>query len=1645
MIITPRVRTSVLVCILIVSSSISFAQDLFEMMNDPNANYFEVQRVAERYFKKNGTGKGSGYKLFKRWEYLQSANFDDQGNIYGDPYVIQERKNFKSLNAAKYEQLPESETGNWIEIGPFTWKRTSSWSPGLGRITAIAVESTQQNLIYAGSPGGGLWKSIDAGESWTPLTDNADNLNIWSIAIDPSNNNIVYVGNNASQVLKTTNGGATWTNVGSAISGTPRSILINPSNTSIIMAATTSGIWRSTNAGSSWTKVSSVRTEDLIYKPNSTSVVYACGNEFQKSTNGGTSWTKITNGFVSTERLKVAVSADEPNWVYLIQKSGSKFGRIYRSTNSGTSFSVRVDNSGSSSVLDGILTQAGRDMAIAVSPTNADEVHIAGMNYAKSTNGGSSFSLLATWSSPSDPSYIHADVEVLRFVNNTLWAGSDGGIYRSQNHGDNMEDLTRNGLNVRQLYRIGISQNDPLVIVGGSQDNGTTVVKTIDQEFNCWLGADGMECFVDHSNSNIIYGTSQNGTLYKSTNGGTTRFNLSKPGDFDGNWVTPFEIDPINASIIYSGYSDLYKHSSGGQGGSWQNISNNVDFGGKLNDIAIAPSDNKYIYVARSSKLWRTKNGQATNPTWTEVSGFSGTVSYITVDPNDPEHVVITNSSSRVHESFNAGSSWTNIKGNLPSIGAQCVAMDAESNNGIYVGMQVGVYYTNDNISGWIPFDVGLPNVQTREIEINYSEKQMFIATYGRGIWQSGIYGIETNGVVANFSANKTSTCTNETVTFTNSSTGVGINSYSWDFGAGANPATALGIGPHNVSYTTSGLKTVALTVSNGSNSNNKTVDEFIDIKSCGAFGGVPHPIPGRVQAEEYDEGYNGVGFSDSDASNQGGQFRTDDVDVEETTDVGGGFNVGWTETGEWLEYSVDVASAGTYDFSFRLASLTGAGELSLDLDGIEIIGAVEATNTEGWQTFDDVAVTGVVLPEGEHVIRINFIEGSVNINHFTVSKQVIQGCWLTEEFNDVNTDFFSTVAPFSFAEANDRAIITTLGHDEWDFLFYELNQSGITELLDLSTYLASKLQVRLKASSELVIRISLVDENNVVAQNDELLLSNTVELTDEFQVVEIDFSSYLLDQYIALGPLDSTKIKYISFQINPGFATLPITTPNQTYDEAFAGDIIIDWIRIGEDCQDCNAQANGTAFIDDCGVCAEGNTGNSENETCADCAGLPDGEAFIDLCNECVGGATGLFPNTCATGPVVHYTFEEGIGGETEDQAFVNDGVFSGQPEWGSDGEDGTLTFSGSSDFIGIKNYFVSGANYPGYSVLVWIRTNESGNQIIASFDRSDFWRLEINGDGAGDGQVGWDVVSDGAITDFGSTARIDDGEWHHVVGVFDNGNMLIYIDGQLDGSIAASGSLIGNASQTRYGFVGIGSEAATELGTTGPNNYFNGDMDEFMIFEYALTAQQILDIKNETDPITRYTIQIESSGEGTVSPTGQVIVEQGQNLELQMNANTGSGVYDVLVGGSSVGAHNSYVLQDIREDQTVEVDFRQIDCNEEIGGNAYVDACDNCAGGTTGVIPVDDPAGCVVASLSDVRESDVQLFPIPAHDAMEIVIPGEFSSAYRLIDIEGVTVQKGTIQNNGKLQFVGLAPGVYVLELIGEHKVVQKQFIIE
>lgn len=167
------------------------------------------------------------------------------------------------------------------------------------------------------------------------------------------------------------------------------------------------------------------------------------------------------------------------------------------------------------------------------------------------------------------------------------------------------------------------------------------------------------------------------------------------------------------------------------------------------------------------------------------------------------------------------------------------------------------------------------------------------------------------------------------------------------------------------------------------------------------------------------------------------------------------------------------------------------------------------------------------------------------------------------------------------------------------------------------------------------------------------------------------------------------------------------------------------------------------------------------------------------------------------------------------------------------------SLEFDGTDDYVAIQNFNYSGTGHAEVTVECWIKTANGGSQVVASYDRNEFWRLEIAGSGAGTGQIGWDLMTNSGQIDFGSNARVDDGEWHHIAAVYDNGAVKIYIDGGLDAS-TTKGSTFGS-SNTRYGYVGVGSESSTFDNSKGPEDYFDGQIDEFRIWNVALDQSTI------------------------------------------------------------------------------------------------------------------------------------------------------------------------------------------------------------
>ncbi|HNF43483.1 MAG TPA: T9SS type A sorting domain-containing protein, partial [Ferruginibacter sp.] len=424
---------------------------------------------------------------------------------------------------------------------------------------------------------------------------------------------------------------------------------------------------------------------------------------------------------------------------------GSEFGRMYRSTDAGLNFiTTVVGSAGSGTNYFGYSPagtdaggQGGYDMALTVSPTDASEVYLAGIIVWKSTNGGMSFIAQTVWSYPNGTGYNHADVHGLRWVNNTLYSNSDGGIFKSTDRADNWTNIST-GLGIRQFYRIAVSQTDANVITGGAQDNGSVARKPAGNWVD-WLGADGMEGLVSPTNAANIWGTSQNGSLYRSTNGGNSYSGMTKPSA--GNWITPLASHPTVETTIYGGWTGFYRSTNSGS--SWTLLSGTT-ITAALDDIAIAPSNTNYLYASRGSTLHVSTDGGATWVTRTAP----GTISDICVHRTIPDKIYITTTagSNNLQVSTNAGASFTSISSGLPAVAARSVVIENNAVQGLYVGMNTGVYYKNDTMSAWKNYTGNLPTVAVNELEIQYNAGKLRVATYGRGVWETPLF---VGGVVA--------------------------------------------------------------------------------------------------------------------------------------------------------------------------------------------------------------------------------------------------------------------------------------------------------------------------------------------------------------------------------------------------------------------------------------------------------------------------------------------------------------------------------------------------------------------------------------------------------------------------------------------------------------------------------------------------------------------------------------------------------------------------------------------------------------------------------------------------------------------------------------------------------------------------------
>lgn len=721
--------------------SICNAQTYKEWMNDPKIKVSKIIEEAEEYLSLNPDNREK--KFFERWKYFALRNQDSSGYLEtSEDRAISIKKHLQNKPLNRGGTL----CGDWEELGPFSADIAPGYSPGVGRLTSFAYDTNNHDIIIVGSETGGVWKSIDRGKNWEPLLDDFITMDVYSVAIDPHDSNVYYFGGRRGGLYKSLDAGLTWElffdfDNNSVIN----KVLVHPIDPNrLFVSIEREGLYVSTNGGSTWTKISS-NGFDFEFKPGDPSTIYASGRSVYRSTDSGSTWETIATDLEPFGEKMIAVTSAAPERLYVLSISNDAFAGLGISNDSGNSFAIRNPSTSFN------FRQSPRDLAIAVSPINADEIHLGGIDTYRSMDGGFTFVKSSHWVQNLNLPYCHGDIDDLVFFDSTLVAVTDGGVFFAENSAGTLNNSyytdMSNGLGIHQLYKLGLSQTNPVIITTGAQDNGSSRYE--DGIWTTWYGADGMECLIQQSNTNIMLGSYQNGGLIRTVDAGLTTTNLSPPFGVNTNWITPIEQDFNENSTIYIGYNRVYKSESFGFG--LKPISQ--DFGFGLHNLKVSPSDNKTIYASVYFDLYKTVDGSIWNSLFLPYT--SAYISDIAIHPSDKNKVAFALSGVGVVITEDGGQTFSAINEGLPSLYPLCLAWHDNAANGLYTGTHsTGIYYRDDNTSSWKYFSDKLPNVEISEMEINTADNKLYAATYGRGVWRSDLYS-DTNEPIqlAGFSA----------------------------------------------------------------------------------------------------------------------------------------------------------------------------------------------------------------------------------------------------------------------------------------------------------------------------------------------------------------------------------------------------------------------------------------------------------------------------------------------------------------------------------------------------------------------------------------------------------------------------------------------------------------------------------------------------------------------------------------------------------------------------------------------------------------------------------------------------------------------------------------------------------------------------
>jgi len=681
-----------------------------------------------------------------------------------------------------------------------------------GRLDDIAVVESDPRIIYIGSAAGGLFKTINGGITWEALFENQPNPSIGDIAIAPSNPSVVYIGtgeaNNRQSsswgngVYKTMDAGATWTHLGLDETHHIGRIVVHPTEPNILYVAALGDLWgpnkergvyKSTDGGATWSQTLYVNentgVSDIAIDWQSPNILYAAayehrrtvfgydgggpGSGIYRSTDGGSHWTKLagglpTNGDVG--RCGLDIYRKNTNIVYALVQHATR-GGVYRSENKGATWTRMSDTDPRPSYFS----------QIRVDPNNDLRIWMGGVNIYFSEDGGRNFVQTRF-------ERVHSDVHAIWIDPNNsdhLLSGNDGGIWLTYDSGRSWRHL--NNVAIAQFYEVAYDFQKPYHVCGGLQDNyswcgpsSTTQQDGIGNED--WItveGGDGFYNRIDPTDPNIIYAESQDGNLSRRDLRTSENKSIRPQEDNDQapryrfQWNSPLMISPHDPKTIYYGGNHLFKSTD--RGDTWVRLGEDLTTNADRNKMTILGKEITRDTLSRHDGVaaWPCITAIAESPVkagvlWVGTDDgnvqmsndggktWSNVVSHITglpkggyvsrIEPSYKEagtaYITFDNHRSADYAIYifmtkNYGDSFSKITSGIPPEAGtvHVIREDPVNMYLLFAGTEFGMFVTFDRGASWHRMKNGLPTVPVFDIQIHPRDHDLILATHGRAVW----------------------------------------------------------------------------------------------------------------------------------------------------------------------------------------------------------------------------------------------------------------------------------------------------------------------------------------------------------------------------------------------------------------------------------------------------------------------------------------------------------------------------------------------------------------------------------------------------------------------------------------------------------------------------------------------------------------------------------------------------------------------------------------------------------------------------------------------------------------------------------------------------------------------------------------------